>query len=109
MKRDPCRCYYVYIVASRSRVLYIGVTGDLERRIWEHRHGYREGFTKRYHVFRLVWYEAHADRAAAITREKYLKGLNRARKIALVESEDPTWEDLSAGWGLPAEFTAEKE
>jgi putative endonuclease len=99
--RDPVRLYYVYIVASRTRVLYIGVTGNIDRRMWEHKHGVREGFTKRYRVCRLVWCEAHADPAVAIAREKYLKGLTRAKKIAIIERENPTWEDLSAGWGEP--------
>jgi len=77
------------------------MTGNLDRRMWEHKHGFHEGFTKRYNVNRLVWFEPHADPAVAIARKKYLKTLTRAKKIALIEQENPTWEDLAEGWGEP--------
>jgi putative endonuclease len=90
---------YTYIVASRTRVLYIGVTTDLARRVLEHRSCEGDGFTARYKCTRLVWYERHSDPIAAITREKQLKGWSRAKKIALIEQENCTWADLSDRWG----------
>ena len=100
----PDRCYYTYIVASRSHTLYIGVTGDIERRIAEHKNRARRGFTASYRCNRLVWFERYDSPGAAIAREKELKGWRRARKIALIEHENPTWVDLSDGWGktIPA-------
>ena len=91
--------YYVYILTNKSnRVMYIGVTNNLERRVYEHKHELVEGFTKRYHVHKLVYYEATTDVRAAIEREKHLKGWLRARKNALVESVNPEWRDLSEDW-----------
>ncbi len=95
------RLCHVYIVASRSRVLYVGVTANLLRRVFEHRHGKGEGFTARYQCTRLVWCEAHVDIGRAIVREKEVKGWSRAKKFALVEAENRAWEDLSLslfGW-----------
>jgi putative endonuclease len=87
------RQYYVYILASKSRVLYIGVTNDLQRRIDQHRSAIF-GFTARYRVTRLVYYEV-ADRPYdAIAREKQLKLLNRAKKVALIAKMNPKWDDL---------------
>ena len=94
--------YYVYILASKSRTLYIGVTGDLGTRIREHRSGIFGGFTADYKVHRLVYYEQFKWVLAAISREKQLKRWRREKKIALIERENPTWEDLSAEWGKPA-------
>ena len=97
---DGCpmsRTYHVYIVASISRVLYIGVTGDLSRRIAEHRAHAVDGFTKRYRCTRLVHVEETTDVVAAIEREKQLKGWRRARKVALIEAGNPQWRDLSPG------------
>ena len=91
--------YYPYIVASRSRVLYVGITGDLERRIAEHKSARRDGFTSTYRCNRLVWFERYSSPDAAIAWEKQLKGWRRAKKIALIEGANPTWDDLSAGWG----------
>ena len=86
---------YVYILASRPYgTLYVGVTSDLVRRIWEHQNGVVEGFTKEYKVKRLVWYEPHTDILAAITREKQLKHWNRDWKINLIQSTNPGWQDL---------------
>ena len=91
--------YYVYILTNwKGNVMYIGVTNDLERRLYEHKHELVEGFTKRYHVHKLVYYEETSDVRAAIEREKQLKNWARAKKNALVETMNPTWKDLSEGW-----------
>ena len=89
------RSYYVYTLASRSRTLYTGVTDNLERRMIEHREGHVPGFTTRYRIFRLVHFEEFGDIGAAIAREKEIKGWNRAKKVALIEARNPTWEDLA--------------
>jgi putative endonuclease len=89
------KTYWVYILASRRNgTLYIGVTNDLARRAYEHRTGAVAGFTKRYAVKLLVWYEAHADIREAIAREKSLKGWERAWKLRLIETSNPDWKDL---------------
>jgi putative endonuclease len=92
------RIYYVYVMASRSRVLYTGVTNDLTRRVNEHKRGLMDGFTKKYRVTRLVHFEEFADVRDAIAREKAIKGWNRSRKVKLVEGRNPTWEDLAQDW-----------
>jgi putative endonuclease len=85
----------VYILASRPRgVLYTGVTSELVSRVWQHRTGAGEGFTKRYRVHRLVYFELHARMADAIRREKQIKEWRRAWKIALIEAVNPAWNDL---------------
>jgi len=89
------KAYHVYILASASRVLYIGVTGNLLRRVREHREASIPGFTARYRVKELVYLEAFGDIRMAIAREKQLKGWLRSRKIALIESFNPHWRDLS--------------
>jgi putative endonuclease len=90
------RTYWVYILASqRNGTLYIGVTGDLARRIWEHREGIVPGFTKKYDVHKLVWCEAFNHIEDAITFEKRLKKWNRKWKLRLIEEKNPEWEDLS--------------
>jgi len=87
----------VYMVASRRNgTLYTGVTGDLSRRIWQHRNSAADGFTKKYGVHRLVWYEFHHDIHTAIAREKQIKGSNRAWKIRLIEKENSGWNDMFA-------------
>ncbi len=88
--------YYVYILASRSRNLYIGVTNNLRRRLLEHRQGPVPGFTSRYRIFRLVHFEVFSDIRYAIAREKEIKAWRREKKIRLIEQENPTWEDLAA-------------
>ena len=89
------KAFYVYILASdRNGTLYIGVTSDLVKRVWQHREESTEGFTKKYGVRLLVWFEIHADAASAITREKQLKKWNRDWKINLIQRENPTWRDL---------------
>jgi putative endonuclease len=90
------RQFYVYLLASRSRVLYIGMTNDLERRVCEHKLGEVEGFTKQYRVHRLVFFENFHDARMAIAREKQLKGWRREKKVALIEAENPTWDDLAS-------------
>ena len=89
--------YYVYVLASISRTLYVGVTNDLERRVAEHVEELRPGFAARYHVKRLVYFEAFSDIETAIAREKQLKGWRRSKKIKLIESLNPNWNDLSTG------------
>ncbi|MEO8342354.1 MAG: GIY-YIG nuclease family protein [Gallionella sp.] len=85
----------VYILASkRNGTLYIGVSSDLVKRIWQHKDHQTDGFTKRYNVHLLVYFELHADMLAAITREKQLKKWNRIWKIRLIESVNPNWHDL---------------
>ncbi len=87
--------YHVYLLASRKEgVLYIGVTGDLVRRVHQHREKAAAGFTSRYNVEKLVWFESYDDPVAAITREKELKKWRRAWKIALIEKDNPDWRDL---------------
>jgi putative endonuclease len=93
--------YYVYIMTNRSDTLYTGVTNNLERRVYEHKHGLAEGFTKKYNLTMLVYYETTDDVRSAITREKQIKGWLRSRKIALIESTNPQWRDLSEGWNAP--------
>ena len=91
--------YYVYIMSSRSGVLYIGITNDLPFRVQQHKAGAVEGFTKKYKCHRLVYYERYGYVRTAIGREKQLKGWTRSRKIALIESVNPRWQDLSESWG----------
>ena len=91
--------YFVYLMANRHRtVLYTGVTGDLPRRVYEHRHHLLPGFTARYRADRLVYWEAAADIYAAITREKQIKAWRREKKVALIQRRNPDWDDLAAGW-----------
>lgn len=88
--------YYVYIMTNKSRTLYTGVTNNLERRVHEHKQKLIPGFTTKYNISRLVFFEATQDIRAAIEREKQIKGWLRSKKIALIESVNPTWADLSA-------------
>ncbi|HMF47802.1 MAG TPA: GIY-YIG nuclease family protein [Candidatus Saccharimonadales bacterium] len=91
MDRRPA----VYILASSPNgTLYIGVTSDLAKRVWEHKNDVLEGFTKKYGVHRLVYYETHVDMLSAITREKQFKKWNRAWKLELIEERNPEWKDL---------------
>ena len=89
--KQPC----VYMMASkRNGTLYIGVTSNLVQRVWQHKEGLMEGFTKRYHVHTLVWYELHSTMEAAIAREKALKEWKLAWKLELIEKDNPSWLDL---------------
>jgi putative endonuclease len=99
------REYYVYIMTNKSGTLYTGVTNDLLRRVYEHKHKLIPGFTSKYNITCLVYYEATADIRAAIAREKQIKGWLRSKKIALIESVNPTWKDLSAEWFSNSEDT----
>jgi len=92
------RHFYVYILSSKSRVLYTGITDNIYRRMWEHKNDINSGFTRDYKVHRLVYYETFKYVNKAITREKTIKGWLRRKKITLIEAENPTWEDLSASW-----------
>jgi len=92
---SDARQYYVYILASKiGGTLYIAVTNDLIRRIYQHREKVVEGFTKRYDVAKLVYYEVHSDIEAAIVREKQMKKWNRAWKVRLIQESNPNWDDL---------------
>ena len=93
--------YYVYLLSSRSGTLYVGVTSDLVRRVWQHKQATNDGFTKRYRIGRLVWFESGGDVLGAIAREKEIKAWRRDKKIALIVASNPAWEDLSAGWFEP--------
>jgi putative endonuclease len=95
------RTYYVYIMSSLSRTLYTGVSNDLERRVVEHREGRAGSFTARYKVNRLAYFEEFSDIREAIAREKEIKLLTRKRKIRLIESMNPSWNDLSREQGKP--------
>jgi len=88
------RRYYTYIMASRSRVLYVGMTSSLSRRVREHKRKDADGFTARYNVTRLVWYQAFPRPQDAIAVEKKIKGWLRKKKVALIEEENPSWNDL---------------
>ena len=95
------RAYYVYIMANKTKRLYTGVTNNLLRRVYEHKRGLVPGFTKRYSLTRLVYFESTENVRAALAREKKIKGWLRAKKIALIESVNPQWNDLSADWFGP--------
>ena len=90
--------YYVYIMSSKSRTLYTGITDDLIRRVYEHKNRLIDGFTKKYNISRLAYFEVTDDIYAAIRREKQIKGWVRIRKLALIETANPEWKDLSNGW-----------
>ena len=95
--RNPERVPCVYLLASRRNgTLYVGVTSALIRRVWEHKNDLAAGFTKRYQVHTLVWYEAHDTMESAISREKAIKGWRRAWKIGLIEKSNDQWRDLYA-------------
>ena len=94
MSKQPA----VYTLASkRNGTLYIGVTSDLPKRAWGHKNNLVEGFTKRYSIHRLVYYELHEDMASALTREKQMKKWNRGWKLELIEKQNPDWRDLWEG------------
>ena len=91
MNKQPC----VYILTNkRNGTLYIGVTSDLLKRVWQHKENLVDGFTKRYHVHKLVWYEVHSRMEHAIQREKQLKEWHRPWKLRLIEEKNPNWTDL---------------
>jgi putative endonuclease len=92
------KTYYVYILSNKSRTLYTGVTNNLERRVSEHKLKLIPGFTCRYNLTRLVYFEVFGDIRSAIGREKQIKGWLRAKKVALIVAGNPAWQDLSKGW-----------
>ena len=95
--RDP-RYYCVYIMGSLTGTLYIGVSGNLHKRVFQHKFHHYEGFTARYEVVRLLYFESSDDVHKALAREKQLKGWSRAKKIALFERRNPQWRDLASEW-----------
>ena len=92
------RSYFVYVMTNLSKTLYVGVTNSLERRVAEHKSKQVPGFTAKYNLTRLAYYEETGQIEDAIAREKVLKGWVRRKKVALIESLNPEWEDLSDGW-----------
>jgi putative endonuclease len=98
-KRD-----YVYIMASRSLTLYTGVTGNIYHRALQHKAGEIDGFTKKYHINRLVYYEIFKYVNNALAREKQVKAWTRAKRLALIKTMDPTWQDLADDWGKPTKL-----
>ena len=98
--------YFVYIMSSHSGTLYIGMTNSIYRRALQHKSGEIEGFASKYHCNQLVYYEGF-DIRRAIDREKQLKGWRRSKKIALIESRNPRWEDLAEKWGWKMAFPRE--
>jgi putative endonuclease len=99
--------FWVYIVASQTGTLYVGMTNNIERRMREHKSGEVEGFASRYGCNRLVYWESFDEVQRAINREKQLKGWTRAKKIGLLESMNPRWADLAEKWGAEMAFAGE--
>jgi putative endonuclease len=99
-----CYRFWVYILASRTGTLYVGMTGYFDRRISQHKSDSIEGFTKKYKVHRLVYYETYNQAQNAISREKQLKGWRREKKIDLIEKANPRWQDLAEHWGREMRF-----
>ena len=93
------KTFYVYILAGKSGVLYTGMTNSLTRRLWEHQQKRLESFTKQYNVAKLVWFELHAGAKSAIKREKEIKAWRRSKKVALIQTTNPAWRDLSEKLG----------
>ncbi len=92
------KTYFVYIMSNVSKMLYTGVTNDLEHRVFQHKAKEVEGFTKKYNIYRLVYFEGLGDIRDAIAREKQIKGWLRAKKVALIESMNPEWKELAPEW-----------
>ncbi len=101
------KLYYVYILSSKSRAIYIGMTGYLMARALRHRAGEGGSFARKYRIHRLVYYETFHSVAAAIARETEVKKWRREKKVALIVQKNPTWEDLAAEWGRPAVMTVQ--
>ena len=89
------RAFHVYMLAGKSGVLYLGVTGHLSKRVWQHKPKLVDGFTRKYNLDQLVWFERHSTARGAIAREKEIKKWRRSKKIALIEELNPRWQDLS--------------
>lgn len=92
------KTYFVYILGSESGTLYVGMTSNLERRIHQHKHDLIPGFTSNYSINRLLYFESTEDVKIAIEREKQIKSWRREKKVELIESSNPKWDDLSDGW-----------
>ncbi len=90
--------YYVYIMTNKSGTLYTGITSNLVKRAYEHKHHLVRGFTDKYNITKLIYYESTSDVSAAIAREKQIKGWLRKKKIALIKSMNPEWKDLAEDW-----------
>jgi putative endonuclease len=101
------RTYYVYIMASKTRVIYVGVTGFLMARVLRHRAGEGGRFTRKYQVQRLVYFQSFHNVGDAIARETEIKKWRREKKVGLIAERNPTWEDLAEGWGEPAVMRVE--
>jgi len=99
--------FWVYIMSSGSGTLYVGMTNDLYKRVHQHKTGEIEGFSSKYHCDRLVYWESFDEVVNAINREKQLKGWRRSKKIALIESMNPRWEDLAEKWDAQMLFASE--
>ena len=89
------KTFHGYMLAGKSGVLYTGITNNLARRVWEHKHKQEPGFTQKYNVTNLVWFEAHGGPTSAIAREKQIKAWRREKKVALIATMNPRWKDLS--------------
>ena len=98
--QDPQR-YFVYIMASASKTLYTGLTNSIRRRVREHKLKLVPGFTSKYNITRLVYFESYEDVHKAIEREKQIKDWTRAKRVALIERKNPKWDDLSREWDRP--------
>jgi putative endonuclease len=90
--------YFVYIMTNQSRTLYVGVTGNIRERVYQHKQKLTDGFTKKYNIDRLVYFETFGNVHSAIAREKAIKSWLRAKKIDLIQASNPDWRDLSDGW-----------
>src|SRR5690242_16423326 len=90
--------YFVYILSSISKRIYVGVTNDLFRRVWEHKFDSSKSFTHQYRISKLVYFEQHSDINQAIVRETQLKNFRREKKVALIEEKNPLWKDLALEW-----------
>lgn len=89
---------FVYIMSNQSRTLYTGVTSDLEQRVWQHKTKFFKGFTEKYNLTKLVWFEAFDDISTVIEYEKKVKAWRREKRVALIEVENPRWDDLAENW-----------
>ncbi|MCP4453380.1 MAG: GIY-YIG nuclease family protein [Planctomycetes bacterium] len=94
----PSKTYYVYTLASPSGTLYIGMTSDIRKRLWQHKEKLTKGFTQKHNITRLLYVETFVDPMSAITREKQIKAYRREKKVALIDLENPEWRDLSKDW-----------
>jgi len=104
MQQARARSYFVYLMTNRSKTLYTGVTNNIVRRVWEHKHSDGSAFCSHYKLDRLVYFERFQHIGSAIAREKQIKGWLRVKKIALIVSQNPAWRDLSDGWYDAASF-----